>query len=254
LSISQKNSIFYDNDIKKGKKDRATFSATLRTRSRIISNLIKKYKMRGRLLDAGCGTGDLLDFIIKNNKFESIEGADFSKEACLCTQNKLGIKTFIVDLRNISKLKNKSYDVIICSEVLEHIEEDEKVIKNLATLLKRKGKLIITVPFLKKNWSRFDIISGHVRRYEKGELEKKLKKVGFKILDSFAWGNFIYSFYFNIFIKNKNYPSSRKSFFSIKVLKFISLILSYIFLIDNFFINKRDGKTLFIVAEKNDEK
>lgn len=247
--LEEKGINYYDENVKQVKKDRALFSATLRTRAKIISKIIRKYDLFGRLLDAGCGTGHLLYFIMKENKkrFESIEGVDFSVEACKNTSKLLGIKTYPCDLKNISKL-GKKYDVIICSEVIEHIKEDEKILTNLRKLLNNNGKLILTVPYLKSNWGGFDEISGHLRRYDLNELENKLKKTGFIILDSFGWGNFFYSIYFSRFLKNSN-PHKKSDCKWYK--KLISILLTRIFLIDNLFINKEKGKTLFIIAKIN---
>jgi SAM-dependent methyltransferase len=258
MEIKEKGMDYYDENVKETKKDRASFSATLKTRAKIISKLMKKYNLSGKLLDAGCGTGHILCIIIGENKkrFESVEGIDFSAEACKNTSCLLNIKTFPCDLRDISGIKDK-YDVIICSEVIEHIADDNKVLLNLYSLLNTNGKLLITVPYLRKNWGKFDEISGHVRRYDKNELEDKLKGAGFTLLESFGWGNFFYSLYFALFLKNSNPHSSlnkkNKKIRPLKkaIFKFTSDILACIFLIDNLFISKKGkGKTLFVIAEK----
>jgi SAM-dependent methyltransferase len=253
--FNEKGNDYYDKNVKEAKKDRAQFSATLKARAKIISNLIEKHQLRGAFLDAGCGTGHILMTILKNHpkQFTSIEGTDFSSEACKNTAKLLDIKTQVGDLRDVSYLKKK-YDSIVCSEVIEHIIEDEKVLRNLYQLLNTNGKLIITVPYLMSNWGKFDKISGHVRRYELGELENKLKQAGFKILESFGWGNLIYSIYFSLLLKNSNphHAISELSHSNLKknIYNLASDILTSIFLIDNLFKNKSGGKTLFVVAKK----
>ncbi len=239
---------YYNDNVREAKRERATYSATMKARARIILGIIKKYGFGKNLLDAGCGTGHLLSLIIKKhpNQFTSIEGTDFSKEACKNTSKILGIKTFEADLKNI-KVKKK-YDLIICSEVIEHVEDDERVIKNIFNMLNNGGNVIFTVPFLMKNWGRFDEISGHVRRYEPGELENKLKKSGIKILDSFAWGNFIYKKYFEKVLKNSNPHKKAKASLSKKI---IANILSYIFMVDNLFLKQKEGITLFVIGKKD---
>jgi SAM-dependent methyltransferase len=91
----------------------------------------KKY-MKGIVLDVGGGR--------KRGKFkkpDDIINLDIMKEFC---PNIMG------DVHHIP-LKNNSVDCIICTELLEHIEFPESVIKELSRILKRSGKIIISVPF-----------------------------------------------------------------------------------------------------------
>jgi ubiquinone/menaquinone biosynthesis C-methylase UbiE len=66
----------------------------------------------------------------------------------------------------------------ICSEVLEHIQEDGAAIQELARVLRPTGRLIITFPHRKFYFSIDDRFVGHYRRYEISEMENKLKRYG----------------------------------------------------------------------------
>jgi SAM-dependent methyltransferase len=69
----------------------------------------------------------------------------------------------------------------ICSEVLEHIEHDQKVLGELArTLNKDSGCLIITVPHRKRYFANDDLFVKHYRRYELAEIKNRLRRAGFK--------------------------------------------------------------------------
>ena len=68
--------------------------------------------------------------------------------------------------------------------MLEHIEEDEMVLKNIHNALKSGGGLLITVPQHKWLWSPTDDYACHVRRYAADDLHSKLHEAGFKILRS----------------------------------------------------------------------
>jgi SAM-dependent methyltransferase len=76
---------------------------------------------------------------------------------------------------------NVKFDTIIAINLLEHIEDDEKVMKNACSLLSSGGKFIIIVPAHKFLMSEFDRLIGHQRRYEKDDLKNKLERAGFKI-------------------------------------------------------------------------
>jgi SAM-dependent methyltransferase len=74
-----------------------------------------------------------------------------------------------------------SIDTIVCSNVLEHIENDDAVLKNFYQLLPAGGRIIVLVPALKILYNVLDQELGHFRRYGKEELIQKLRLNGFKI-------------------------------------------------------------------------
>jgi SAM-dependent methyltransferase len=76
-----------------------------------------------------------------------------------------------------------SLDFIYTSNVLEHIEYDEDILRNLATKLKTGGTIAIYVPAFPILFSNLDRNVGHFRRYQKVELIKKLKGAGFEVIE-----------------------------------------------------------------------
>lgn len=78
-----------------------------------------------------------------------------------------------------------SFDRIICSEVLEHIWDDERAIQQLVRVLRPGGRLAVTVPTRwpervswALNWRYHDTPGGHVRIFRQHELEQKLERAG----------------------------------------------------------------------------
>jgi SAM-dependent methyltransferase len=81
-----------------------------------------------------------------------------------------------------------TFNRIICSEVLEHIHEDEAVIAELARVLMRGGTMAVTVPRFGPellNWALSDeyhsVPGGHIRIYRRRILEDRLKKAGLQV-------------------------------------------------------------------------
>lgn len=72
-----------------------------------------------------------------------------------------------------------SLDCVICSEVLEHIEKDGEVLKEMNRVLERGGSLFLTCPIQQRYFGFDDQYVGHFRRYEVKELVEELKKNGF---------------------------------------------------------------------------
>lgn len=127
----------------------------------LVNSLVKNQVFNNctNLIDFGCGTGHLLLEINKIYPDISLTGTDFSFHAVEVAKIILPNSIFETsDIYQISNnLKNK-FDVVICSEVLEHLLYPEKAINNLQTLLKdNKGYIILSVPDGRK-----DKYEGHI--------------------------------------------------------------------------------------------
>lgn len=77
--------------------------------------------------------------------------------------------------------KSDVFAYTVCSEVLEHIEEDRIALVELARVLKPSGNLIITFPHRKFYFARDDHFVKHFRRYELGEMKKQIEAVGLRV-------------------------------------------------------------------------
>ena len=97
--------------------------------------------------------------------------------------------TFSSDIQDMQGVKDGTYDLIICSHVLEHVPDDEKALCEMKRILKEDGKIVFLVPIDLKateideewgcseeeNWRRFGQ-EDHCRRYNKQGLMERLKK------------------------------------------------------------------------------
>jgi SAM-dependent methyltransferase len=80
------------------------------------------------------------------------------------------------------KKNNEKFDSCLLLDVLEHIENDGNFIKEIKKLLKINGQLVLSVPAHQFLFSPADEKSGHFRRYNYRDLEKKLVDSGFEIV------------------------------------------------------------------------
>jgi len=102
-----------------------------------------------RVLDAGCGDGSIL-FALKKHFEISIIGADFSEDALLNTEKNsirtgFPIETYRADTRNLP-LEDNSIDKIFSLGVIEHINDPQTAVNELARCLKPNGVLILMTP------------------------------------------------------------------------------------------------------------
>ncbi len=124
------------------------------------------------LLDIGCGIRPRIP--IRGSYF-----VDLSKSA-LTTLKKYGGNCYCGDAKNLP-YQSDFFDFINASEVLEHIEEDESVIREIKRVLKPDGYFSFSVPMNMRYWSKFDDKVNHIRRYSAKELYDKIYMNGLKI-------------------------------------------------------------------------
>ena len=108
------------------------------------------------VLDAGCSGSSLLQKIYEQHNPNEVVGFDFSKTTLeVSKQINANIKYEKFDL--VKDVTDKKFDVVFCTQVLEHILQPEIAFKNLLLMTKPKGQLIITVPN-----GRVDTYRGHI--------------------------------------------------------------------------------------------
>jgi SAM-dependent methyltransferase len=74
-----------------------------------------------------------------------------------------------------------TFDAVLSCDVLEHVEHDLTALCEMYRVTKRGGILVVTAPALPSLWSDHDEALGHLRRYTKEGLQKKLAEAGWKI-------------------------------------------------------------------------
>ena len=152
-----------------------------RSRNRILLwALSTRVDSFGSFLEIGCGTGFVLEAIQKAYQNAQVFGSEYFEEGLVFARKRVPSAEF-TQLDAASMTEAKCYDVIGAFDVIEHIEQDEKVFSNLARALNTGGKLLITVPQHKWLWSEADEYACHVRRYTRNELVNKAKCAGLTI-------------------------------------------------------------------------
>ena len=146
----------------------------LKNYNNFVNKIMLRYIKNSPVLDFGSGFGIFCKFL--NSSGFECHGLEVDKEA-INQSKKNQVRTY----SDISEL-DSSYPVVTSINVLEHIQDDEKTIKELKKIMRKDGLLILYVPASMKAWSQMDIDAGHHRRYEKKEIINKLERNNFKVI------------------------------------------------------------------------
>jgi SAM-dependent methyltransferase len=132
-----------------------------------------------RVLDAGCGTGALLDRLEERVGTE-VYGLDFSGQALAYTRQRGHRHLVQADLTRLP-FPDGTFDVITALDVVEHIREDEGALREVNRVLRPGGVLLVSVPAFRFLWGPHDIALQHFRRYTTGELGRLMRRTGFRV-------------------------------------------------------------------------
>ena len=220
----------------------------------MIFRLIKDYDRNVEILDAGCSGGALIGFLMDRG-FKNIEGVEIDKNAVkICRQK--GINNVRIADAEKTGFKDQKFDVIIASDILEHIKDEYKALSEWYRILKPNGKLFIFVPAFKFLWSEHDEINHHYRRYCKSGLCRVLTESGFIIERSSYWN---FSLFFplslvRLFQKFFLYGSRKSGDQLYEVGLFLNKALEYLLKFENMIlslgINLAVGISVFAIAKK----
>jgi len=162
-----------------------------RSRNQLLVWALEKYFPHAEsFLEIGCGTGYVLTSI--QGKFPRLHiwGSDIFSRGLSFAQRRLpDAALFQMDARRIPF--EEEFDVVGAFDVLEHINEDDVVLRQMLQAIKPGGGVILTVPQHPFLWSVVDERSFHKRRYTRIELEKKVTEAGLRIVHVTSFVSFL---------------------------------------------------------------
>jgi len=146
-----------------------------------LSDNIEEFSkgVKGNLLDFGCGSMPYKKYF----NVKSYVGLDLEKSGF---ENEYKRADVFYDGKNIP-FKDGYFDSVFCSEVLEHVFNPNEVVVEINRVLKKRGKLLITVPFV---WDEHEVPYDYAR-YSSYGLRYLIEINGFKLLKSKKLGNYV---------------------------------------------------------------
>ena len=166
-------------------------------RREIISSIISKFVFKNnklKILDFGAGSGANTIALSHYGEVYVYEKNENALQLLKKRFEKIS-DIFVLDEIN----ENIFFDLIIASDVIEHIENDDEIIKFFSRVLKNDGNILITVPSYNFLYTERDKVLGHFRRYNINALKKKTNKY-FKIIKLSYYNFFLFSLSVVLFV------------------------------------------------------
>jgi len=156
-----------------------------------VISLIKGLRFQS-VFDVGCGDAVILFHLHQLYPTKTFSGSELVGRPLIAAQKRLPQATFYQNNITRKPPTKKRHDLVLAIDVLEHIENDRKAIANLRKLTQKY--LLIVVP-LGPLWEIEYQKVGHVHGYSKFEIDWKLKRTGFKLVQYHQWGFPFYNLY-----------------------------------------------------------
>lgn len=154
----------------------------------VINNLPIKLEKETKILEIGCGIGTFAEQLA--DKLDAqIDCCDLNHNALAQVNSRIN-KILFYNIHDKNENLKEYYDVIFLMDVLEHIKNDIEFINSCIYHLKVGGLLCINVPSCQFLFSKYDLVAGHKRRYNKTSLDSALRTSGLKVCKTKYWGFF----------------------------------------------------------------
>lgn len=139
-----------------------------------------------KFLEIGCATGLMLSFFSEAFPNMAVSASDIFSDGLQYIPNRIPDATlFQADARRLP-FENE-FDVIGAFDVIEHIEEDQRVLEEMFRATRPGGGIIVSVPHHPFLWSQRDEFVLHKRRYTRRMLIERVERAGFDIARATAF-------------------------------------------------------------------
>ncbi len=129
------------------------------------------------VLDVGCGTGANLEML---SEFGDPAGVDVSAEAVSYCHER-GFPHVNHGAAEALPFDEESFDLVTALDVVEHLDDDVAVLKEMKRVLRPDGKILLFVPAFMFLWGVQDDVSNHRRRYTLGQIKRVVAQAGFQV-------------------------------------------------------------------------
>lgn len=149
-----------------------------RGRRRVLEVVIASLRLppAARILDAGCGSGRNM---LELSRHGTISGIEVSEASVALAREREAGEVFAGSVLDMPYPAD-SFDLAVCLDVIEHLEDDLRALRELRRVVAPGGSLLVTVPAYERLWSGHDEINHHYRRYSAPTLRRAAEEAGWR--------------------------------------------------------------------------
>lgn len=193
------------------------------------------------ILDIGCGEGSLLKALGVLHPHAALAGAELAATAVTLARRTLpGAEIEQLDVARGAL--PRTFDLVVCADVVEHIDNDEAALAHMAQMTAPGGHLVVAT--LQGRMRNFEKDVGHLRNYAEGELQGKMSRTGLKVDRVIEWGFPFYSPFYRDFLDLVDSRGTTGKFGPTR--KLICNLIYGVFLMNS----ARRGDYIFVRAQK----
>jgi spore coat polysaccharide biosynthesis protein SpsF (cytidylyltransferase family) len=138
------------------------------------------------VLDLGCGVGEGAALLA--GRAAGVWGADYDEQTVRDARARHNIANLHFDVEDAHALDyaNEAFDVVVCSNVMEHVADDGLMLQSCHRVLRAGGTLVLEVPLLAERPFGVPLITSHLREYRPGPLLDLIQRSGFVVGRTFG--------------------------------------------------------------------
>lgn len=142
------------------------------------------------ILEIGCSGGPLQQ-ILRAEGYTHLTGIDISATAIALAQKRGLPNVSVMDGAQLA-FPDNSFDLLLASDVLEHIADEQQAAREWCRVLRPGGRMIVFVPAFQLLWTRHDEVNHHFRRYTEGHLRQVLQQAGLELQRTSYWNSTLF--------------------------------------------------------------
>jgi SAM-dependent methyltransferase len=149
-----------------------------RGRRRVIRAVLDEIALPAgaRILDAGCGSGRMLDELAA---YGEVSGIDLSETAAAAARARGHAEVRVGPLETLP-WEDDAFDLVTAFDVIEHTPDDRRTLAELRRVTRPGGRALITVPAYQRLFSAHDVVNQHYRRYARPSLFAAAQAAGWR--------------------------------------------------------------------------
>mgnify|MGYP001480314827 CR=1 FL=1 len=188
---------------------------------KILSILSKHHQPAHRnILDAGCGNGAIANILQRNGyKITAIDSSESGIDHAQRAYPNVHFRNISI-YENLSETLKQKFDIIVSTEVVEHLTDPQLYAENLFNALDDNGLLIVSTPYhgylknltisIFNKWdNHFTVLwdGGHIKFWSYKTLKKLLSNAGFASFSFYGAGRLHFLWKSMIIVAQKSHPS-----------------------------------------------